>query len=36
MMRLLNYYTLALKNLDKNSMAYADVLYRQRWERMKD
>ena len=34
----INYYTLALKNLDKNSMAYADVLYRRggAYERLKN
>ena len=32
------FYTLALKNLDKNSMAYADVLYRRggAYERLKN
>ena len=34
----IDYYTLALKNLDKNSMAYADVLYRRggAYERLKN
>ena len=33
----INYYTIALKNLDKRSMAYADVLYRRggAYERLK-